>query len=154
MSFIPAAGLSIAGVVFALIFAAWGTRPLSPWYQGLTKPSWQPEPAAIGLAWSVIYPLIVIASVMVLVRADQSTQRVWLIAFAINMILNALWSWLFFVLRAPYVGSIGLALLVVSVFSLIMIASSTWLLPTVLLLPYLAWSVVAFSVNFTIARLN
>jgi translocator protein len=154
VNFFPAVAISVAGVVAALIFAAWGTRPLSAWYQGLAKPLWQPEPATIGLAWTIIYPLIIIASVMVLRSADDSTQRIWLGAFVLNMFLNGLWSWLFFVMQEPLVGSVGLALLVLSVGSLVVIAAMTWWLPALLLLPYLVWTCVAFAVNFTISRMN
>lgn len=154
MAFLPAAAISVVGVVLALFFAAWGTRPLSAWYQELNKPLWQPEPGTIGLAWSIIYPLIVIASTMVLLRADSINARIWIVVFAINMALNALWSWLFFVWQVPLVGSVGLALLVVSVASMIWVASMQWWLPTLLLVPYLAWTCVAFAVNFTIARMN
>lgn len=144
----------MVGVVAALVFAAWGTRPLSAWYQALNKPLWQPEPGTIGLAWTIIYPLITIASVMVLTRGDSNARRWWIIAFAINMILNALWSWLFFVLQNPFLGSMGLALLVLSVASLVVLAAMTWWLPALLLLPYLLWSAVAFAVNYTIATMN
>lgn len=154
MHFLSAAAISITGVVAALVFAAWGTRPLSAWYQGLAKPLWQPEPGTIGLAWTIIYPLIVLAGVLVLMRADSGAQRWWLVAFMVNMFLNAIWSWLFFVMQKPIVGSLGLALLVLSVVWLVVIAGMTWWMPAVLLLPYLAWSSVAFAVNFTIARLN
>lgn len=154
MVFFPAASISVVGVVTAIVFAAWGTRPLSSWYQSLAKPVWQPEPGTIGLAWTIIYPLIVVASVMVLMRADSGVQRTWVIAFTINMVLNALWSWLFFVVQNPYLGSVGLALLVASVCSLFVLALMTWWLPAVLLIPYLIWTSVAFAVNYTIAKMN
>lgn len=154
MLFFPAASISVVGVVTAIVFAAWGTRPLSEWYQSLTKPLWQPEPGTIGLAWMVIYPLIVVSSVMVLMRADGSQQIWWIVAFSINMVLNALWSWLFFVAHNPLLGSLGLALLVLSVAALIVLAAMTWWLPAALLLPYLVWTSLAFAVNFTIAKLN
>lgn len=152
MKFVIAALSSIIAVVATLAAAAFGTRPLDPWYQGLTKPSWQPEPSTIGLAWTVIYPLMVIASTMVLLKTENAQQ--WWIFFGINLVLNAIWSWIFFVYKQPVVGSVFLALLVISVATLIYIAAQTWWLPAVLLLPYLAWTSVAFAVNFTIARLN
>jgi tryptophan-rich sensory protein len=154
MLFLPAAAISVVGVVTALILAAWGTRPLSAWYQALKKPLWQPEPGTIGLAWTIIYPLITVASVMVLMRADTAMQRWWIVGFVINMVLNALWSWLFFVMKNPYLGSLGLALLVASVASLLLMAAMVWWVPVLLLLPYLGWTSLAFAVNFTIAKLN
>lgn len=152
MKFVAAAGLSVVGVVATLALAAFGTRPMSQWYQDLTKPSWQPEPSTIGIAWSVIYPLMVIASTLVLMKSEQAGR--WWIFFGINLLLNAAWSWIFFVYQQPMAGSVFLALLVLSVLSLVVVATQTWWLPALLLLPYLAWVSVAFAVNFTIARLN
>ena len=154
MLFLPAASISVVGVVTAIVFAAWGTRPLSPWYQSLAKPLWQPEPGTIGLAWTIIYPLVFFASLIVLMRGDGTIQFWWIIAFTINMVLNALWSWLFFVVKNPKLGSVGLALLVLSVASLMALAAMTWWLPMLLLAPYLLWTAVAFAVNYTIAKMN
>lgn len=147
-----AALLSIIGVLLALAFAALGTRPLSEWYQNLAKPTWQPEPGTIGLAWSIIYPLMAIASTLVLIKTDAPTR--WWIVFGINLVLNGLWSWIFFVLHQPVAGSVFLGLLWISVLSLVVVAAQTWWLPSLLLVPYLLWVSVACAVNFTIARLN
>lgn len=152
MNFVIAALTSIIAVVATLAAAAFGTRPLDPWYQNLIKPSWQPEPSTIGLAWTIIYPLMVIASTLVLNKTEQPGR--WWLFFIINLILNALWSWIFFVWHQPNVGSVFLALLVISVAVLIYVAAQTWWVPAVLLVPYLLWTSVAFAVNFTIARLN
>lgn len=152
MNFVIAALTSIIAVVVTLAAAAFGTRPLDPWYQNLIKPSWQPEPSTIGLAWTIIYPLMVIASTLVLNKTEQPGR--WWLFFIINLILNALWSWIFFVWHQPNVGSVFLALLVLSVAVLIYVAAQTWWVPAALLVPYLLWTSVAFAVNFTIARLN
>lgn len=152
MKFLIALVLSIVGVLLALAGAALGTRPLSEWYQNLAKPTWQPEPGTIGLAWSIIYPLMVIASTLVLIKTEA--PRLWWTAFGINLLLNAVWSWIFFVWQQPATGSVFLALLWISVLSLVVIAAQTWWLPTLLLVPYLFWVSVACAVNFTIARLN
>ena len=152
MNFVIAALTSIIAVVATLAAAAFGTRPLDPWYQNLITPSWQPEPSTIGLAWTIIYPLMVIASTLVLNKTEQPGR--WWLFFIINLILNALWSWIFFVWHQPNVGSVFLALLVISVAVLIYVAAQTWWVPAVLLVPYLLWTSVAFAVNFTIARLN
>lgn len=152
MKFVLAALLSVIAVVAALAVSAFGTRPLSDWYQNLEKPSWQPEPSTIGIAWSIIYPLIAVSSIMVLLKSDA--QGKWWLVFGINLILNAAWSWIFFVLEQPLTGSVFLGLLWISVLATVVVAAQTWWLPALLLIPYLAWVSVACAVNFTIARLN
>lgn len=143
---------SALAVLATLAVAGLGTRPVTEWYQGLNKPSWQPEPSTIGIAWAIIYPLMAIASALVLIKSE-SVGRWWLF-FGINLVVNAAWSWIFFVYQHPLAGSAFLALLVLSVGSLIIVAAQTWWLPALLLVPYLLWCCVAFAVNFTIARLN
>lgn len=152
MKFLVAALTSIVAVVATLATAAFGTRPLSEWYQALNKPTWQPEPSTIGLAWSVIYPLMVIASTLVLMKSDQPNR--WWIFFGVNLVLNAVWSWVFFVFQQPMVGSFFLGLLILSVATLVYVAGQSSWIAAVLLVPYFVWVCIAFAVNFTIYRLN
>lgn len=39
------------------------------WYNSLTKPSWTPSPATIGLIWTILYPVIVFSFGFVFVMA-------------------------------------------------------------------------------------
>jgi tryptophan-rich sensory protein len=35
--------------------------PWLDWYNSLSKPSWTPAPATIGLIWQILYPVIVVS---------------------------------------------------------------------------------------------
>jgi benzodiazapine receptor len=70
------------------------------WYEGLTKPSWTPAPATIGLIWRVLYPILIASFGFVFVQAIR--RRVpWPVAlpFAINLVANLIFTPILFGLR-------------------------------------------------------
>jgi translocator protein len=153
MNPVAAWALSIVAVSTTLVVAGLGTRPQTQWYLDLVKPSWQPSPSVIGLAWTIIYPLIVVVSALVLMSASAGQQRFWIIALVINLVLNALWSWLFFTFELPLIAAVEMSLLLLSILALLVIG--TRITPTALfLIPYFAWVSVALAVNVAIVRLN
>jgi translocator protein len=155
MRALPAFGIPALAVVLTLAVAGVGTRPQTQWYQDLAKPSWQPDPSLIGIAWTVLYPLIAIAGGLVLLRADSTGFRLtWLLALAANLVLNALWSWVFFTWQRPGLASFEIAALLVSCLVLIVLASRVSPLAAGLLVPYALWVAFAGWLTFTIARLN
>lgn len=59
------------------------------WYNTLDKPSWTPTPAAIGLIWQILYPIIVVSFGFVFVQTLRR-KLPWPVAlpFAINLAAN------------------------------------------------------------------
>ena len=97
---------SIALVVFlAVTFAAAGigsiaTTPNIPtWYAGLAKPSWNPPNWIFGPVWTALYISMAVAAWLVW---RQGGLWQWALAlFAVQLALNAAWSWLFFGFHMP-----------------------------------------------------
>ena len=92
------AGGSIAtGVIGGL-----ATRPAvqSSWYRRLRKPSFQPPPAAFPIVWNLLYADISGVSATTIdgleERGDTAAARAYSRALALNLALNASWSWVFF----------------------------------------------------------
>jgi tryptophan-rich sensory protein len=80
---------------------------------------------------------------------------VWLIgAFALNGLLNVLWSLLFFRLRRPDWALFEVGLLWLSIVLLIALAGRHARRAGWLLLPYLVWVSFAAALNIAIVRLN
>src|SRR5579871_2126102 len=74
---------------------------VGPWYESLNFPALRPPNWLFGPAWTVIFTLTATAGVLAWLHASPA-QRQWLIAaFAINSLLNVLWSPLFFKLKRP-----------------------------------------------------
>jgi translocator protein len=141
----------------AAAVAALGTSvtDLGPWYQSLRKPSWQPPDWLFGPAWTVIFALTALAGALAWNAAPDGIARTRLLAlFALNALLNVLWSELFFRLQRPGWALAEAVLLWLSVLLLVFSAgrhsrSAGWLL-----VPYLAWVSFAAALNLAVLHLN
>jgi translocator protein len=124
------------------------------WYPSLAKPSWTPSGATIGTVWTILYTLMAIAAWIVWRHNGVGGRRLPLAIYAVQLLLNAGWSALFFGLRSP-----GLALMEICVLwvAILATAESFWKISKpagALMAPYLAWVSVAGILNAMIWRLN
>jgi tryptophan-rich sensory protein len=150
LPYLIAAGAAI--VVAGL--GAWATD-LSPWYFRLKKPTWQPPDWVFGPAWTTIFALTAISAGLAWNQAPDSASRGWIIGlFAINGLLNILWSALFFSLKRPDWALIEVVLLWLSILALIVALAFISTVASWLLVPYLVWVTFAAYLNLTIFRLN
>lgn len=136
--------------------AAWaGQFTPGAWYAGLEKPSWNPPAWVFAPVWTALYALMAVAGWLVWRQPGRLTlRRLALGAFAVQLVLNGAWSWLFFGLHRP-----GLALAEIVVLWLAIVATTLlfWRVRPLaggLLLPYLAWVSFAVALNAALWRLN
>ena len=128
---------------------------LGPWYRGLVKPCWQPPDWLFGPAWTIIFTLTATAGVRTWAAApDAGARRRIIMLFAVNGVLNAAWSLLFFRLQRPDWALAEVVVLWLSILSLVIVAGRYSRLSGWLLLPYLAWVSFAGVLNATVVRLN
>jgi len=128
---------------------------IGPWYQGLAKPSWQPPDWLFGPAWTLIFALAALSAATAWRDAPDQASREWMVGlFAINGVLNILWSALFFRLRRPDWALVEVAFLWLSVLALILLLRRYSRLAAWLLSPYLAWVTFAAVLNLAVVRLN
>ncbi|MFN3231213.1 MAG: TspO/MBR family protein [Alphaproteobacteria bacterium] len=148
---------ALAGFGVALFVAMVGglITDLDPWYYSLQQPAWKPPDWLFGPAWTVIFALAALSGIIAWRRApNRITQlsMVWL--FALNGVLNILWSALFFRAHRPDWALAEVILLWLSVLVLIVVMwrysrPSSWLL-----VPYLIWVTYAGALNAAVIRLN
>ncbi|ORV92427.1 TspO protein [Mycobacterium interjectum] len=105
-----------AAVVVSAVAGGLASRPAaSPWYRSLRKPPYQPPPQAFPIVWPVLYTDIAIVSSNVLDelerRGRKPERRGYVTALAVNLVLNAGWSWLFFNRRLLGTSAIAAAVL-------------------------------------------
>ena len=123
-------------------------------YAQLVQPPWAPPAWLFGPAWTVLFLLMSVAAWLVWRRHGLEGARVALGLFAVQLVANALWSWLFFAWR---LGGPAFAEVIVL---WLLIAATAWQfwrlhrLAALLLVPYLAWVAFASALNFTLWRLN
>ena len=144
--------LSLAACVGVGLFASL-FRP-GEWYQALARPSWTPPDWLFAPVWAVLYVAMAVAAWRVWRRGGLAGARTALALFALQLALNAAWSWVFFGLHRIGLGLADLVLLL-----LVLLATTVaffrhdrvagWLL-----VPYVAWASFATALNAAIWRLN
>ena len=87
-------------------------------------------------------------------EAGFSGARRALAVFALQVVLNASWTWLFFGLQRPDLALVDIALLVVAIVTMVVLYTPISRLAAGLLLPYLAWVSFATALNAAIWKLN
>lgn len=158
MSKIKVAAKFIISIVIS--FAAGGigslaTIPNIPsWYVGLDKPPLLPPNEVFGPVWSALYLLMGIALFLVWQRTDKTRGVRAFGAFGLQLLLNMIWSVVFFGLHMPWLGFIViLSLIAAIVWTMIEFKKhsgvATWLL-----VPYLAWVCFATYLTIGVAVLN
>ncbi|MCR5260717.1 MAG: tryptophan-rich sensory protein [Candidatus Gastranaerophilales bacterium] len=112
-------------------------------YQNLKKPDITPKPIVFKYVWITLY-LMMFAALYLVIRKPDSAYKIWgLMFFAIQFLLNIVWSPVFFVLqnmKLSYVVSILMTVftaLTIFIFSKVSVSSA------LLLVPYLIWSAFA-----------
>lgn len=71
------------------------------WYDALNKPSWNPPGWIFGPVWSALYAMMAVSAWLIWQRGGFPKQSKPLLWFSVQLLLNALWSPLFFGLHQP-----------------------------------------------------
>jgi benzodiazapine receptor len=141
----------LAGVIGGLF-----TGPAIPtWYATLRKPSFTPPGWVFGPVWVTLYVLMGVAAFLVWRKGfDNSQVRIALATFAVQLLLNALWSVVFFGQRSPTGGLVAIGLLWIAILLTIIAFARLSSVAALLLAPYILWVSFAAVLNGAIVRLN
>lgn len=126
----------------------------SLWYQSLTKPFLMPPAWLFAPVWTIIYILIAVSLVFYFTTYNGKPKTLGYVYFVVQMLLNFLWSPVFF-----YYQNIGLALVVIillDIFVLLNIIEFRKIskLAGNLLIPYFVWILFATYLTLAINILN
>lgn len=147
-----------AGVVAAAGIGSLLTTPNSAWYRRVRKPAWQPPPVTFPLVWTGLYGLIWAAAsstIAELIEDDQPEQAdAFGRALALNLVLNAAWSGVFFRAHRLRLATVTAAVLAVSSADLTRRAAASRRANAVALAPYVAWTAFAAVLSSALARRN
>ena len=128
---------------------------MESWYAALTKPAWNPPGWVFGPVWSALYLAMAVAAWLVFRKAGSlSAAAVPLGVFAIQLGLNALWSFVFFAWERPGWAFVEIVVLWVAILATMLVFFPRSAIAGWLLSPYLAWVSFAAFLNWTIWRLN
>ena len=155
--------VSIAVCELAGIIGSIFTIPNIPtWYAGLIKPVFAPPNWVFGPAWTLLYFLMGVALYLLWVKGFAKPKAAPIKAnakkavapFAIQLALNVLWSYLFFGLKSPLYGLIGIIFMWVAIALTIKAIYPVSKKAALLLVPYIAWVSFAAILNAAVLLLN
>ena len=118
-------------------------------YQALVRPAWAPPGWLFGPVWSLLYISMAISAWIVWRDQGFLEARTALSLFLVQLALNGLWTWLFFVWHLGALAFVGILILWALILAT---AIAFWRIRPIagmLLLPYLAW--VSFAAALTLA---
>lgn len=123
-------------------------------YAQLVQPGWAPPASVFGPVWTVLYALMAIAAWLVWRRGGFQSHRLSLSLFLVQLVFNALWTWLFFAWYQGAWAMVDIVLLWLLVATTLVLFWRARPLAGVLLVPYLVWISFAMALNYAIWQLN
>ncbi len=126
---------------------------MESWYPFLEKSALNPPDLVFPIVWGVIYVMMGV-SLGLLVSANVSKKKSLLWLFAIQLLLNISWNYLFFYLQDPMLGFINLIILDVLAISFYFDALKVKRSIAYFFLPYSIWMLFATYLNLYIVMYN
>lgn len=127
---------------------------MNEWYKKLKKAPWTPPSKVFGIVWSVLYTLLFISFFLVWNNKKCFPYCNALTMFLIQLALNLTWTTVFFryrMIRTALVSIILIIIFTIITFTYFIKVSK---LAAYLLLPYIAWLLLASSLNLYIVLYN
>lgn len=124
------------------------------WYVTLNKPWFNPPNWIFGPVWTMLYLLMGFASYVVYISYQNIHRKISLIHYGIQLLLNLLWSFLFFYFKNPGLALFEIVILWIMINLTIVSFSKVNKKAAYLLLPYVVWVSFAAILNLYIVLLN
>jgi benzodiazapine receptor len=138
-----------------ILGAFFTTSAIPTWYTTLNKPFFNPPNWIFGPVWTVLYLLMGISAYLVWKEGFGKTKvKAALNAFFVQLILNSLWSIIFFGLKNPLLAFLEIIVLWYLILKTYLAFNKLSKTAGYLLLPYLAWVSFASILNLSIVILN
>jgi benzodiazapine receptor len=137
------------------IGAIFTTPAIPTWYAGLKKPTFTPPNSVFGPIWITLYLLMGIAVFFVWREGlGQEGVTIAFVIFWAQLVLNILWSVIFFGFKSLFGGMVIILLLWIVILINIIIFFDVSPLAGWLLIPYIIWVSIAVNLNVQLWKLN
>lgn len=148
--------VSIFVCLFAGFLGSLATRSSIPtWYAALSKPPFNPPSHVFAPAWTILYVLMGVSAFIIWRKGLQDQHvKVALSIFTGQLVLNVLWSIIFFGLKLPFPAFIEIMILWAAILFTILSFRKISITAALLLIPYILWVSFAAVLNFSLWRLN
>lgn len=128
---------------------------ITTWYATLHKPTFSPPNWIFAPVWTFLYICMGIASYLIWQKGIKKKTVVFALKlFGMQLILNFLWSIIFFGFHSPVVALIDILLLLMTIFMTTRAFFPINKYAALLLIPYLLWVSFAAILNLAIVLLN
>ena len=123
-------------------------------YESINRPNFAPPGFIFPIAWAILYILMGISYYLVVTSKDTGIRKRSLNVYYIQLILNSLWSLVFFRFRLFFIGFLWVLALIGLVLYMIYLFVKSNKVAGYLQIPYILWLVFAGALSFSIFRLN
>lgn len=145
--------ICIAVPLFVGGLSALITRNAMTTFYLMSKPPLAPPAWLFPIAWTILYIMMGIASFLIYRSTDESSY-IGMTVYIIQLILNFVWSLIFFRLNAYVFAAVWLAFMLIMVIALIANTVKYSKAAMFMLIPYGLWCCFAMYLNVGIAMLN
>jgi benzodiazapine receptor len=149
------AAIAVASLVAVSVLGQLATYPnLAPWYASLAKPTFNPPNWVFAPVWTTLYVMMAFAFWCILRLPNSSAKNRAILLFALMLVTNAAWSWMFFAANSPALGLINIVPQLVLIVAVIAAFLQLDKIAGLVLIPLAAWVAFASLLNFSIWQLN
>lgn len=135
-------------IVYAFAFLGSLFTETGDWYESV-KPTTTPPNWIFPVVWNILFFLIALSLYFIWLKAENKGMII--LIYGINLILNFLWSIIFFWMKNPKIAFFELIILWVSIVSMLIFGLKTDKKTFYLIIPYLLWVSFAGILNYMIA---
>jgi tryptophan-rich sensory protein len=141
----------LAGIVGSVF-----TMPAIPgWYAGLAKPSFNPPNWIFGPVWTLLYAMMGLAAYLLYEKGFKRPEvKKALAVFAAQLVMNTLWSIVFFGAHRILGAAVVIVLLWAMILATILLFHRISKAAAYLLVPYILWVSFATVLNASLYVLN
>ena len=127
---------------------------MNTWYKDLNRAPWSPPNYVFGIIWPILYLLMTISVLLVLFNKKCYPYCRPITFFILQLILNLSWTTVFFQLQQPLIDLIMIVFIIgITAYTALKFYPYSKI-ASLLLVPYLLWLCVAFSLNGYIVLYN
>jgi benzodiazapine receptor len=142
-------------LVAGLIGSFFTINSVNTWYATIQKPSFNPPNWVFGPVWTALYILMGLSAYLVWMKGwGRKDVRSALAVFGLQLVLNVLWSVIFFGAKQLFYSFVEIAFLWLSIVLTILLFYKISKNAALLLVPYLLWVSFAAFLNYSVWQMN
>lgn len=130
------------------------SQNIAGWYNQLDKPAFNPPNSLFAPVWTILYVLMGISAFLIWKRPRSQHRRAALILYAIQLMLNFLWSFIFFYFKLPAAALVEIVMLLTTVIFWMYTTYKVHRTAALIQIPYVLWLCFATALNAAIVWLN